>query len=159
MALNPFSGFRGRRYEASSPGTWEAFQKHHHGLGGPFMSFPNEPSPLMYTRFEWEDTPEAHVLKAPLPGLQSSDVRVEVDDDRVLCITSEKRVQKQEQRSGWHHMELSGAHYVQRLTLPHNSMLHHIRASMDNGLLTVTVPKLNTVPNNRIRNVNISSYH
>ncbi|XP_058739704.1 18.1 kDa class I heat shock protein-like [Vicia villosa] len=115
-----------------------------------------EPSPIVNTtHIEWKETPEAHVYKAHLPGMKRSDVRVEVDDDRMLCIICEKSVEKEEQRGGWHRVEVASGHFVQRLTLPENSNVDHVKAYMDNGVLTVNVPK-SRVGNKHVRSVQIS---
>lgn len=96
------------------------------------------------------------MYKAHLPGLKQSDVRVEVDDDRVLCIICERSVEKEEQRDGWHRVEVSSGQFVQRLTLPENSKVDHVKAYMDNGVLTIHVPKHRATINNRTRNIQIS---
>lgn len=116
----------------------------------------HEPSPIVNTTdIEWKETPEAHVFKAHLPGMKRSDVRVEVDDDRMLCIICEKSVEMEEQSGGWHRIEVASGHFVQRLTLPENSKVDHVKAYMDNDVLTINVPK-NRVVNKRVRNVQVS---
>ena len=60
----------------------------------PFKDFPfssksqssGETSDLVNTRVDWKETqtPEAHVFKANLLGLKKEEVKVEVEDDRVL---------------------------------------------------------------------------
>lgn len=132
-----------------------------HGIGNidgtmtRHVALHEEPSPIVNTHIEWKETPEAHVCKAHLPGMKRSDVRVEVDDERVLCIVCEKKVEMQEHRQGWHRVEVSSGHFVQRLTLPENAMVNHVKAYMDNGVLTIRVPKHRSV-NNHVRNVQIS---
>ncbi|KAK7395181.1 hypothetical protein VNO78_15728 [Psophocarpus tetragonolobus] len=124
----------------------------------PLMGFPADRSPILKkTHIEWKETSEGHVYKVHLPGYKRNEVRVEVDDDRVLCIVCEKSIEKAQQRDGWHLMELSTGQFVQHLTLPHNSKVDHIKAFMDNTLLTITVPKLNKPIPTPLPNVNISS--
>ncbi|MCH84242.1 18.1 kDa class I heat shock protein [Trifolium medium] len=166
MSLFPTSIFGRRRSEPQ--------QNHHHQnlhnpsyqqkhgyeisqINTPHLTTPfyNEPSPILNTHIEWKETHEAHVYKAHLPGLKRNDVRVEVDDDRVLCIICEKSVEKEEERGGWHRVEVSSGHFVHRLTLPENSKVDHVKAYMDNGVLTIHVPK-HRIGNNRVRNVQIS---
>lgn len=165
MSLFPNSIFGRRRSEPKDHHqTWHhpSYQNHgyeisqtntpHHITPPPFH---NEPSPIINTQIEWKETHEAHIYKAHLPGLKRSDVRVEVDEDRVLCIICEKSVEKEEQRGGWHRVEVASGHFVQRLTLPENSKVDHVKAYMDNGVLTIHVPK-HRVGNTRVRNVQIS---
>lgn len=170
MSLLSSGGFFGRRRNDPPPHqpTWDHYQAqdHHHPLGvsqphhpPPFMSFPSDSSPVLNTALiEWKETPEAHVYKAHLPSYKRNDVRLEVDEDRVLCIVCDKSVEKEEQREGWHRVELSNGQFVQRLTLPENSMVDLVKAYMDNGVLTINVPKKHhRGVNNRVRNINISS--
>ncbi|MED6133565.1 hypothetical protein PIB30_029355 [Stylosanthes scabra] len=172
------SSFFGRRHEPPPPlrhnphQTWEPNYHHQdYGYGGyetaitsstphnmSMAGFPGQPSPVVNTHIEKKETPEAYVFKAQLPGLRRTDVRVEVDDDRVLCIVCEKSVEKQEQRGGWHFVEMSSGHFVQRVMLPQNANVDHVKAYMDKGVLTVTVPKHHRTVNHHVRNVNISGH-
>ncbi|CAJ1802297.1 unnamed protein product [Sphenostylis stenocarpa] len=164
MSLIP-SMFGRRRTDAPLQRTWEPYHaQEHHSMGlaqpnppPPLMAFPAESSPMLDAQIELKETPEAHVYKAHLPGYKRNDVRVEVNDDRVLCIVCGKSVEKEQQRGGWHCVEFSSGHFVQRLTLPENSLVDHVKAFMENGVLTITVPKHNKGSQSRVRNINISS--
>ncbi|XP_057436882.1 18.1 kDa class I heat shock protein-like [Lotus japonicus] len=158
MSILPNSLFGRRRSEPHRSHIWDLFQDHGFGAARtstPHMAFPSEPSPIVNSHIEWKETPEAHVCKAHLPGLKRSDVRVEVDDDRVLSIICSKSVEMEEQGGGWHRVEVSSGQFVQRVMLPENSKVDHVKAYMDNGVLTVKVPK-HRVVDNRVRNVRIS---
>ncbi|MBA0785393.1 hypothetical protein Gotri_025114 [Gossypium trilobum] len=83
-------------------------------LWDPLKDFPvstrsPETSAFVDARIDWRETPEAHVFKADVPGLKKEEVKVEVEDDRVL---------------------------------PENVKMDQVKASMENGVLTVTVPKM-----------------
>lgn len=166
MSILP-SGFFGRRHEPPRHQVWDPYQDQYHGLEDarscstymhPFPSETVHSAPIVNAHIEWKETPEAHVYKAHLPGLNHNDVRVELDDDRVLCIICDKREEKQEQRGAWHRVELSSGHFVQRLTLPENSKVEHVKAHMDNEVLTITVPKHRVMNNHHVRNINISRH-
>ncbi|KAL5580886.1 hypothetical protein UlMin_013328 [Ulmus minor] len=117
----------------------------------PFRDFPFSSSPLQElsrensafanTRIDWKETPEAHVFKADLPGLKKEEVKVEVEEDRVLQISGERNVEKEEKNETWHRMERSSGKFQRRFRLQENAKMDQIKASMENGVLTVTVPK------------------
>ncbi|KAK4606673.1 hypothetical protein RGQ29_000785 [Quercus rubra] len=104
--------------------------------------FARETSALVNTRVDWKETPEAHVFKADLPGLNKEEVKVEVEDDRVLQISGERKVEKEEKKDTWHRVERSSGKFLRKFRLPENAKMDQIKASMENGVLTVTVPKV-----------------
>ncbi|KAJ6696845.1 hypothetical protein OIU85_003222 [Salix viminalis] len=137
MAMIP-SFFDNRRGTIFDPFTWE-----------PFKDFPFPPSSLVShensafvnTRIDWKETPEAHVFKADLPGLKKEEVKVEVEDERVLQISGERKVEKEDKSDTWHRVERSNGKFLRRFRLPENARVDEVKASMENGVLTVTVPK------------------
>jgi HSP20 family protein len=112
----------------------------------PFTSTSNslisrENSAFVNTRIDWKETPEAHVFKADLPGLTKEEVKVEIEDDRVLQISGERNVEKEDKNDAWHRVERSSGKFLRRFRLPENAKMDQVKASMENGVLTVTVPK------------------
>ncbi|KAK1420832.1 hypothetical protein QVD17_22724 [Tagetes erecta] len=111
----------------------------------PFKDLPlissSETSALVNTRVDWKETPEAHVFKADLPGIKKEEVKVEVEDDRVLQISGERNVEKEDKNDTWHRVERSSGKFTRRFRLPENAKMDQIKASMENGVLTITVPK------------------
>ncbi|KAK7252865.1 hypothetical protein RIF29_37116 [Crotalaria pallida] len=138
MSLIP-SFLGGRRRNAfdpfSSHDVWDPFRD----FGFPEIS--KENSAFVNTRVDWKERPEAHVLKADLPGLKKEEVKVEVEDDRVLQISGERNVEKEDKNDKWHRVERSSGKFLRRFRLPENAKMDQVKASMENGVLTVTVPK------------------
>ena len=95
----------------------------------------------MNARVDWMETPEAHVLKADLPGLKKEEVKVEVEDGKVIQISGERNVEKEDKSEKWHRMERSSGKFKRRFRMPEDVKMEEIKASMENGVLTVTVPK------------------
>ncbi|KAI3470805.1 hypothetical protein Pfo_027468 [Paulownia fortunei] len=114
-------------------------------IWNPFLELPlsssNETSQFAATRIDWKETPEAHVFKADVPGLKKEEVKVEVEEGNVLQISGKRSREKEEKNDTWHRMERSSGKFLRRFRLPENAKLDHIKASMENGVLTVTVPK------------------
>ncbi|KAL3367295.1 hypothetical protein AABB24_011827 [Solanum stoloniferum] len=109
-------------------------------LGFP-VSNSGEISAFTNTRVDWKETPETHVFKADLPGLKKEEVKVEIEEDRVLQISGERNVEKEDKNDKWHRVERSSGKFMRRFRLPENAKMDQVKASMENGVLTVTVPK------------------
>ncbi|KAF5821616.1 putative small heat shock protein HSP20 [Helianthus annuus] len=115
----------------------------------PFRDFPissssdvsRETSTLVNARVDWKETPEAHVFKADLPGMKKEEVKVEVEDGNILQITGERNVEKEDKNDKWHRVERSSGKFTRRFRLPENANMDQVKAAMENGVLTITVPK------------------
>ncbi|KAF6161036.1 hypothetical protein GIB67_007677 [Kingdonia uniflora] len=101
----------------------------------------SETAQFANTRIDWCETPEAHVFKADLPGINKEEVKVEVEEGKVLQISGERSRDKEEKNDKWHRVERSSGKFLRRFRLPENAKVDQVKAAMENGVLTVTVPK------------------
>ncbi|XP_062192492.1 17.9 kDa heat shock protein 2-like [Phragmites australis] len=105
----------------------------------------SDTSAFANTCIESRDTAGAYVFSAALPpGVKKEEVKVEVDEGNVLVITGERSVRREERSDRWHHIERSCATFLGRFHLPEDAAVDDVRAAMDAGMLTVTVPKVGT---------------
>ncbi|KAF5446822.1 hypothetical protein F2P56_032421 [Juglans regia] len=144
MSLIPslFCGRQSNAFDPFSLEIWDLFKDFplsSSSLSG--SQFARENSAFVNSRVDWKETPEAHVFKADLPGLKKEEVKVEVEDDRVLQISGERNVEKENKNDTWHRVERSSGKFLRRFRLPENAKMDEIKAAMENGVLTVTVPK------------------
>ncbi|GLU02284.1 hypothetical protein SLE2022_195380 [Rubroshorea leprosula] len=141
MSLIPsfFGNRRNSVFDPFSLDVWDPFRDFQ--FPSPRTSFSPETSAFVNTRVDWRETPEAHVFKADLPGIKKEEVKVEVEDDRVLQISGARNIEKEDKNDTWHRVERSSGQFMRRFRLPENAKLDQIKASMENGVLTVTVPK------------------
>ncbi|MBA0745193.1 hypothetical protein Gogos_007777 [Gossypium gossypioides] len=142
MAMIPsfFGNRRSNVFDPFSLDVWDPFKDF--PLSSSLTSQTPETSAFVNTRIDWKETPEAHVFKADVPGLKKEEVKVEVEDDRVLQISGERSIEKEDKNDTWHRVERSSGKFMRRFRLPENAKMDQIKASMENGVLTVTVPKL-----------------
>ena len=92
-------------------------------------------------RIDWKETPEAHVFKADLPGVKKEEVKVEVEDGNVLVISGQRSKEEEDKNDRWHRVERSSGQFMRRFRLPENAKVDQVKAGLENGVLTVTVPK------------------
>lgn len=81
------------------------------------------------------------MFKADVPGLKKEEVKVEAEEGRILQISGERSKEKEEKNDKFHRVERSSGKFMRRFRLPENAKMDQIKASMENGVLTVTVPK------------------
>jgi HSP20 family protein len=107
----------------------------------PSSAAASETAAFASARIDWKETPEAHVFKADLPGVKKEEVKVEVEDGNVLLISGQRSREKEDKGDKWHRVERSSGQFVRRFRLPENAKTEEVRAALENGVLTVTVPK------------------
>ena len=86
------------------------------------------------------ETDEHYVLRADLPGLSESDVKIELEEN-VLTISGERKAEHQERKGGYYRVERSSGSFSRSLTLPEGVDADGIKAGFDNGVLEVSIPK------------------
>uniref|UniRef100_A0A804N0A1 SHSP domain-containing protein n=1 Tax=Zea mays TaxID=4577 RepID=A0A804N0A1_MAIZE len=75
------------------------------------------------------------------PGVKKEEVKVEVEDGNVLVISGQRSREKEDKDDKWHRVERSSGQFVRRFRLPENAKVDQVKAGLENGVLTVTVPK------------------
>ncbi|CAD5167367.1 unnamed protein product [Musa acuminata subsp. malaccensis] len=110
--------------------SWPLFPAPH------FFSSSDSATPQNYVH--WTETPESHRFSADLPGVRKEEIRVEVEDSRYMVIRTERRDDDglgepaQRERRG----------FVRKFRLPETVDIDGITAAYEDGVLTVTVPRL-----------------
>ncbi|TXG74053.1 hypothetical protein EZV62_002632 [Acer yangbiense] len=122
----------------------------------PSNSGRSEASAFANTRIDWKETPEAHVFKADLPGIKKQEVKVEVEEGRILQISGERSKEQEDKNDKWHRVERSSGKFLRRFRLPENVNMDQVKATMENGVLTVTVPKEEEEKKPQVKSIDIS---
>ena len=88
--------------------------------------------------------PNSYAFVIDMPGLKSDDVKVQVEDDNVLVISGERRLQEEEKEGAGKdvRMERRVGKFMRKFVLPENANTDKISAVCQDGVLTVTVEKL-----------------
>ncbi|KAK6227894.1 hypothetical protein SCA6_000234 [Theobroma cacao] len=145
MAMIPsfFGSRRSNIFDPFSLDIWDPFE------GCPFTtnavanvpSSSREKSAIANTRIDWKETPEAHIFKADLPGLKKAEVKMEVEEGKVLQISGERSREQEDKNDTWHRIERSSGKFLRKFRLTEIAKMDQIKARMENGVLSVIVPK------------------
>ena len=92
-------------------------------------------------RIDLQETDEALIVTAELPGLEEKDFEVSLEDE-VLTIKGKKRTEHEETREGYRHVETTSGSFCRAIPLPSEVDADAVKASYKQGVVTVTLPKL-----------------
>jgi HSP20 family protein len=95
------------------------------------------------------DQPQAVVLKAELAGMDPGDIEIEVEDN-VLTIKGERKFEETVDQERYYRVERRFGSFQRSLALPQGIKADDISAGYDDGILTVTVPKVEAEKPKRI---------
>jgi len=82
-----------------------------------------------------------YIVKVDLPGLTKNDVKITVQND-ILTIRGEKKQEKESKEQNVHRMERSYGMFQRSFTLPSSVKSEKIDAVFADGVLTITLPKV-----------------
>lgn len=92
------------------------------------------------------ETDKEYKVEIAAPGLTRDDFKIDINEDNELTVSMEK-VEKNEEseKEGKKHTylrrEFSYSSFRQRMILPDNVNVDNIDAKMENGVLTIDIPK------------------
>lgn len=95
------------------------------------------------------ETEKAFEISLDLPGLQPDEVNVEFRDGH-LCISGERKKVQEEKGKTFHRIERSYGEYRRVIALGNEVDAENISAKYENGVLTVTAPKVSAAQPKKI---------
>lgn len=99
------------------------------------------------TQMDWKETCDSHIFQFDLPGFTKEDVKLELHENRVLCIKAEKKPEQEEEENEekslkWHCKERrNNGVFMKEFRLPENAKVDDVKASMHDGVLTIKLVK------------------
>ncbi|KAF3445187.1 hypothetical protein FNV43_RR14881 [Rhamnella rubrinervis] len=109
---------------------------------------------------DWLESPNAHIFKINVPGFSKEDIKVQIEDGNILHIKGEGGNEESHPKDTvWHVAERGTAKgdFSREIELPENVKMDQIKAQVENGVLTIVVPKDATPKPSKVRNINITS--
>eukprot|EP01027_Heterolobosea_sp_BB2_P001601 GEZU01002407.1.p1 GENE.GEZU01002407.1~~GEZU01002407.1.p1 ORF type:complete len:264 (-),score=90.12 GEZU01002407.1:163-954(-) len=101
------------------------------------------------------ETDNQYIIRCELPGVSKNDINIELDRNH-LRISGEKKLEKSEENERFFTEERSYGYFERRLPLPPGIDPQQIQATYDSGMLTVTVPKPQSLEQQRTRKIKIA---
>lgn len=91
-----------------------------------------------------------YFVEAELPGLKLDDLEILIEDGNTLTISGTRPKPIEESRS-WHRRERAHGDFKRALVLDHDIDVDAVTAKLIDGLLTVSVPKIESKKSRRIQ--------
>ncbi len=96
---------------------------------------------------EIQETEQELVLKAEIPGLDAKDLDIEVGEQRVTISGEYKEEKRSEDKDkNYFHSEFHYGEFERVIPLPIPIKTESIKSEFKDGILTLTLPKLETEP-------------
>ncbi|BAF70734.1 Hsp20/alpha crystallin family protein [Nitratiruptor sp. SB155-2] len=91
---------------------------------------------------------KAYYVEVDLPGVKKEDINVEVKDN-LLVLSGERKFKKEEEDKGYKRVESFFGKFERRFTLPADADPDKIEAKVEDGVLTIVIPKVEQKENTK----------
>ena len=98
------------------------------------------PSGLIAPRLDVKETDKEFRVSVELPGVAEEDIEVDVDDD-LLTVRAEKKEEREIERADQHVAERVFGVFQRSIRLPQSVDAQTVKATVDNGVLQIAIPK------------------
>jgi Molecular chaperone (small heat shock protein) len=122
-------------------------------LNNDFMPRANTTAPAVNVKVD----DKAYTMEVAAPGIKKEFCRVSINDEGNLHVAIENKVEHKEEEKKHHYLrrEFSYTNYEQAYTLPEDVDKDNIEAKVENGILTITLPRIQKEVKKLGRNINI----
>ena len=116
-----------------------------------YMSKANATAPAINVKESEKD----YVVELAAPGMKKEDFDIKINDDGDLMIKMDSKQEKKEEDKKSHYLrrEFSYSKFEQTLILPDDVEKDNIAANVNDGVLTIDLPKVEKVPSKTARQI------
>lgn len=123
--------------------TWNPFEDMDRDLGRLFGEWPVgrvAAEGAWLPAFDVEETKDAYILHADLPGMKKEDINISIQED-VVTISGERNREEKTDEENMHRIERSYGKFERSFTVRDGFQADKVDAHYDNGVLRITLPK------------------
>ena len=131
---------------------WNDFDELTNGMDQLFEDFGSPTFQTFPPLNLWSNNDQA-VLKAEIPGLSKNDITITVQND-VLTLEGNRKLETLNENEDYHRQERGYGNFKRTVSLPFSVDNEKITAKVNNGVLTVTLPRREE---DKPRKINIST--
>lgn len=110
---------------------------------------------LLKPKVDLSGADQEYQLTVEIPGVSEKDVSVDISNN-VMTIKGEKKLEKEEKEKNYYRIERSYGSFQRVLSLPEDVDQDGIKASFNNGVLTITMPR-KALPKGEVKQVEITA--
>lgn len=104
---------------------------------------------------EVTENDKTYLMKFDIPGVKKENIKVEMDGDQ-LTVRAERREEKKEDTKKRHYSEVYYGTYTRSFTLPKPVDEKAVVATYENGILSVTIPKMESLPVSKAKQITVT---
>ena len=105
-----------------------------------------------YGRMDLHETDKTFELKVDIPGMEKNDISITTENNR-LVIEGERKEEKERKTKKCHFSERHFGSFRREVSLPKNVDINGINAVYTNGVLNVTIPKVEVKNDKKVVNI------
>ena len=128
----------------------------YHSLPNAFERVINDNFFVNYDNNNWtpsvdiNESNDAFMITADLPGIKKSDIKVKVEKN-VIILSAERKIDKTNSNEKYHFSERRSGTFSRSFKLPKSVKEEKITAGFDNGVLSIIIPKAeDAITSNRL---------
>ena len=107
-----------------------------------FIGDKDDSNSLMRT--DIEESKDNYTLLVEVPGVKKDEIKMSLEDGYLKISYSLNKEEKENQEKKIYHIERRRGYYSREYFVGYDISKENINASLDNGILTITIPKVKT---------------